>query len=234
MSENNPMAARVVIITGAGRGLGRAIAYAFGDAGATLALNDLTPINLDQTVDHIRLKGGNVHVFLEDISKGLPAQALIMQVLEELGRIDILINNAGVRPKSLLEHMDEWDWQRTLDVNLSGPFLLMQAVVQPMRRQGGGTIINIAATPPAEGVPSEQGAFYASKTALIALSQTAAKEFWNYNIQVHVICPLDLSDPASYEPIIQQILNLCRPEAAHQTGQVIRVNERGEMLKGAV
>ena len=169
------MHGQVVLVTGAGRGLGRGLARAFAAAGALVAANDLTPINLDETIRQIETAGGQVKPYLFDIAKGLPARALVDQVVKTHGRLDVLVNNAAVRPRGAITAMDEWDWQRTLDVNLTGPFLLMQAVAKPMEAQGGGVILNIGATEPARTGLEGFAAYFASKSGLISLSRTAAE-----------------------------------------------------------
>jgi len=220
---------KVVLVTGAGRGLGREIAKAFAAQGARVAANDLTPVNLDDTLAEIQSTGGQVRGHLYDIAKKMPAQALVQDVQDEWGRIDILINNAGVRPRAALLLMDEWDWQRTLEVNLSGPFYLTQAVGRLMREQGSGAIVNIASSEALEilsspqkagaSLPTEVSAFLASKCGLIGLSQAAAAEFEAYNIRVNTVCPVR-SDPETVAWAAALVLSLCSPQADAVTGQV--------------
>ncbi len=191
---------KVVLITGAGRGVGRAAALAFAEAGARVAANDLTPINLDQTLAEVHARGGQARPYLEDVAKKMPVQAMIEAVLEDWQHIDILINNAGVHPRASILSMDEWDWTRTLEVNLSGPFYLMQSVGRVMIDRGrGGVILNVAAhqgTDPAlEDLPSHSAAYLASKNGLVGLSRAAALEFAAYNIYVDCICPLENAQP---------------------------------------
>lgn len=227
----------VVLITGAGRGLGRALAVAFAAHGARVAANDLTPINLDKTIELIQSKGGVARPYLADISKDLPVHALVEQIIEDWGRIDILINNAGVQPHSSILDMDGWDWQRTLDVNLSGPFYLTQSVGQAMRTLGQGIIINIAAANIPALMTNGRGAFFASKMGLIGLSRAAAAELMAYNIRVNTICPGEFKlippeiDPTAGEdnksPFIETIIRLAlflsSPAAATLTGQVYTI-----------
>ena len=129
---------QVVLITGAGRGLGRALALAFAREGARVAANDLTPINLDETLAQIQAGGGQGRGYIFDIAKKMPVQALIEAVRQDWERIDILVNNAAVMPRAGILEMDEWDWRRTLDVNLNGAFFTTQSVGRVMRAQGGG------------------------------------------------------------------------------------------------
>jgi NAD(P)-dependent dehydrogenase (short-subunit alcohol dehydrogenase family) len=190
---------KVVLVTGAGKGNGRALAQAFASHGASLAINDLTPINLDETEAGIRAAGGRVKAYIVDVTKKMPIQGLVNAVLDDWGRIDILINCARVKPASTLLDMDDWDWQRTLDVNLTGVFLLMQSVGRVMRDQGGGTMINIAANLRNE---HKQAAYAISKAGLVELCARAKLEFGRYGIDVHLIHPEEGND------LIQQALSL--------------------------
>jgi NAD(P)-dependent dehydrogenase (short-subunit alcohol dehydrogenase family) len=191
---------KVVLVTGAGKGAGRAIAQAFASQGANLAINDLTPINLDETEARIRAAGGQVKTYIADVTKKLPIQGLVNTVLDDWGRIDILVNCARVKPASSLLDMDDWDWQRTLDVNLTGVFLLMQSVGRVMRSQGGGKILMIGPGPHSE---PHLAAYTIRKTGLVELSARARQEFSEHGIQVQLIDPKDETD------LIMQALNFC-------------------------
>jgi NAD(P)-dependent dehydrogenase (short-subunit alcohol dehydrogenase family) len=191
---------KVVLVTGAGKGTGRAIAQAFAAHGASLAINDLTPVNLDQTEAGIRAAGGRVKAYIVDVTKKMPIQGLVNTVMDDWGRIDILVNCAQVKPPSTLLDMDDWDWQRTLDVNLTGVFLLMQSVGRVMRAQGGGSMLTIA---PHSHTEPEQAAYSISKAGLVELSARARREFSEYGIQVHLINPDEAND------IVRLALSLC-------------------------
>ena len=191
---------KVVLVTGAGKGAGRAIAQAFASQGASLAINDLTPINLDQTETGIRAAGGKVKAYIADVTKKLPIQGLVNTVLDDWGRIDILVTCARVKPVSSLLDMDDWDWQRTLDVNLSGVFLLMQSVARVMRTQGDGKMLLIK---PSIHSEPKQAAYAISQAGLVELSNQARQEFCEYGIQV------DLIDPNEETDIIMQALAFC-------------------------
>ena len=133
MSE---FAGKTVLVTGAGRGIGRVIAEAFAAQGANVAANDVTPINLDVTVERITAAGGRCKGYVFDVAMKMPVQAMIEQVREDWGSLDILVNNAGVEPHASILEMDEWDWRRTIDVNLSGPFFTIQSAARVMQRAG--------------------------------------------------------------------------------------------------
>jgi len=186
---------KVVLITGAGKGAGRALAESFAARGAHVAANDISPINVEEVVAGIVARGGNAKAYIEDVAKKVGVQALVNTVEDDFGGIDILVNHAVVNPHFGLLDMDEWDWHRTLDVNLTGAFLVTQSVGRVMRasslakhlveakgEKGGGVIINIVGHP---GVDSEKEAAYgASLAGLAALSDLAARELTLHGIHV--------------------------------------------------
>ena len=193
-------AGKIVLITGAGKGTGRRVAEAFAAQGATVAVNDVSPVNLDETVVHILASGGQVKAYVEDIAKKMPIQTLLNSVLDDFGRIDILVNCAEVEPQKTVLEMDDWDWQRTLDVNMSGPFLLTQSVGRIMKEKGGGVIVHVGER--AKG-PERRAAYFASKAGLAALSALAAYELSEFGIRVYHFQPDKTGDAA------KQILGLC-------------------------
>lgn len=239
---------QVVLITGAGRGIGKAIAQAFAEQGAVIAANDITPVNLDHTISELTAHGCRAKPYVYDIAKRLPVQAMVEQVLEDWGHIDILINNAGVEPHASLLDLDEWDWQRTLDVNLSGPFYLTQAVGRHMRQRGEGCIVNIASIAGRAFGLKNRAAYVASKMGLIGLTREAAREFAAYGIRVNAVCPgvieTDMTAALRQDAQMMQtwlstipqarlgqphevaelVLFLCSPAAGYITGQAINVD----------
>ena len=176
---------RVVLITGAGRGGGRLLARAFAERGAFVAANDISPINVEPVVDEINAQGGQARVYIEDVAKKLGAQYIINQVEEDFGRIDILINHASVEPHVPLLEIDEWDWHRVLDVNLTGAFLMTQSAGRLMRVQGRGMIINLIAARKSES--GMGAAFAATMSGLEGFSRQAAFELGPYGISVHAM-----------------------------------------------
>jgi NAD(P)-dependent dehydrogenase (short-subunit alcohol dehydrogenase family) len=239
---------KVVLVTGAGRGIGRAIAEAFAAQGARVAANDVTPVNLDETVARIRATGGMVQDYVADVGAKMPVQGMIEQIMDAWGRVDILINNAGVEPHAALLDLDEWDWRRTLDVNLTGAFFLIQSAGRVMRAQGGGAIVNIASIAGRAHGLKDRSAYVASKLGLIGLTRAAACELAAYNIRVNAVCPgvietemtaalrqnqamLDkwLEDIpqgrlGTPQDVVGLVLFLCSEAAAYLTGQAINID----------
>jgi len=195
----NALSGKIVLVTGAGKGSGRLAAEAFAGAGASVAANDITPINLDETVARIQAAGGTVRAYVADIAKKLPVQGLLNQVIDDFGRLDVLVCCAEVEPRQLLIEMDEWDWVRTLDVNLTGAFLLVQSAARIMKTQGGGTIL-LAGDRARDHL--HHGAYAASKAGLAAFAERAADELRESGIRVHYWQP----DPQRTD--IQKLLQL--------------------------
>lgn len=197
---------KVVLITGAGKGSGRKLAEAFARQGATVAANDISPINVEEVVEKIRAQGGDARAYVDDIAKKVGAQALVKQVEDDFGRIEILVNHASVEPHFSLLDMDEWDWHRVLDVNLTGAFLVTQSVGRMMREQGGGVIVNLLApdlgvTVAGRDESLQRAAFFVSMAGLESLSQQAARELAPHGIRVHSV---------TSDTDVETILNLCR------------------------
>lgn len=176
---------KVVLITGAGKGCGRVLAKAFAERGAWVAANDISPINVEAVVNDILKNGGRAKAYIEDVAKKLGAQLIIKQVEDDFGQIDILINHAAVEPHVPLLNMDEWDWHRVLDVNLTGAFLMTQSVGRVMRAGGRGVIINLITATRAEA--GNDAAFVASMSGLNGFTLQAARELSPYGIRVHAV-----------------------------------------------
>jgi len=204
--EKQKFKEKVVLITGAGKGAGRRLTTAFAELGASVAANDISPINVEELVQEINAGGGNARAYIDDVAKKVGVQALVKQVEDDFGRINILVNHAAVEPRSALLDMDEWDWHRTLDVNLTGAFLVTQSVGRMMRAQGGGVIVNLIA---ADAGVTEAGrdegplraAFLASMAGLEAFSQQAARELAPYGVRVHAV---------KSNTDVESILELCK------------------------
>ena len=187
---------KVILITGAGKGSGGALANALAERGASVAANDISPVNVDAVVDEIIEQGGRAKAYIEDVAKKVGVQNLVNQVEDDLGRIDILVNHAAVRPDKPLLDMDEWDWHRVLDVNLTGAFLMTQSVGRVMRKQKFGVMINLiteiqASVKNARVDERREGrneaAFVASMNGLEALTRQAARELNPHGIRIHAV-----------------------------------------------
>lgn len=198
--EKKDFKGKVALITGAGKGAGRNLALAFAKHGAAVAANDLSPLNVEELVDEIKAGSGNARAYIDDVAKKVGVQALVKGVEDDFGRIDFLVNHASVEPHFPLLDMDEWDWHRTLDVNLTGAFLTTQSVGRVMREQGRGVIINLISEAVRDESPL-RAAFLASMAGLEAFSQQAADELAPYGIRVHAV---------KTGTDVESILDLCR------------------------
>jgi len=217
---------KVVLVTGAGRGYGREIAAAFAAQGARVAVNDISPQNLNTLVAEIEAAGGEAKAYVRDIAKKVPVQGLVMQVEDEYGKIDILINYSAVEPKKTLLEMDEWDWQRTLTVNLSAPFLMTQSIGRIMQKNGGGVIVNLV---PLAGRAEKIGgtAYVSSMMGVIGFTRQAAGELSAHHVRVHAVCTgvpeLHRAEDGYPSDFNQAVLYLCQDEMAHLKGQIINI-----------
>lgn len=173
---------KVVLITGAGKGIGRRLAEELALQGAVIAANDISPINVEEVVQGIRTRGGQAKAYIEDVAKKVGAQMLIKSVEDDFGGIDVLINHAAVEPHTPLLNMDEWDWHRVLDVNLTGAFLMSQSAGRVMREKGSGVILSLVAGTGEN--KKEAGAYLAGKAGLAELSRHLAQELRPYGVRV--------------------------------------------------
>ena len=186
--NRNDLKDKVVLITGAGKGAGRALALAFSERGAIVAANDISPINVELVTAEIEAHGGKAKAYIEDVAKKVGVQYLINSVEDDFGGIDILVNHAAVEPHTSLLDMDEWDWHRTLDVNLTGAFLMTQSVGRVMltSSKGKGMILNIVAGS-GKGGNKNAVAYLSSMAGLAALSHQADRELSPHGIRVYAI-----------------------------------------------
>ena len=182
------LSGRTAIVTGAGSGIGAAIAEELAQAGATVFVQDLRPDSAAAVVERIRSLDGVADAVGGDISNPDDVQSIIDELLHKYDRVDILVNNAGVQHVAPLERFPLAEWTRLLGVLLTGPFLLTQAVLTPMRRQQWGRIINIASINGKRGEPGKV-AYCSAKHGLIGLTRVAALETATDGITVNAICP---------------------------------------------
>jgi NAD(P)-dependent dehydrogenase (short-subunit alcohol dehydrogenase family) len=176
---SSTIAGKVVLITGAGKGIGKKLALALCQKGAIVAANDITPINVDPVVEECRKNGGIAKAYIHDIAKKVDLQTMVNNLVTDQGRIDVLINTANVNfPGKILE-IDEWDLHRIFEVNAIGTLLTIQSVGRVMRAAGNGMIINCAQ------IKSDSTASYiASRSGLNNLQSALVEEFTAYGIKV--------------------------------------------------
>ncbi|NWF63182.1 MAG: SDR family oxidoreductase [Chloroflexi bacterium] len=191
---------KVVLITGAGKGIGRKLAEELAARGAIIAANDISPINVDEVVAGILAKGGQAKTYLEDVAKKVGAQMLAKSVEDDFGTIDILINHASAEPRTPLLDMDEWDWHRTLDVNLTGAFLMSQTVGRVMKANGSGVILSLLAG--ADEREKEAGAYLTSKAGLAEFCTQLARELSPHEVRV--------MSAANYEEALKKLEEACK------------------------
>lgn len=182
---------RIALITGAGRGIGRAIATAMARQGATVALTARTKQQLDEVVQQVESDGGRAVAFSADLSQADVPGQLVASVVEQVGPIDILVNNAGIGssqdPRPLVEFDDDF-WDLTMAVNVKAPYLLTKLVLPSMIHSGWGRIINISSIN--AKVAAVHGAAYTtSKHAVAGLTKATAKEVAAHGITANAICP---------------------------------------------
>ena len=179
---------QVALVTGGARGIGREIALVLAREGADLALFDVNPQQLEVTVGELRALGRRAEGFSVDVTDGTQVEDGVGKVLDKLGRIDILINNAGITKDGLLIRMDDAQWDQVLAVNLTGTFLCTRAVAKHMLKQRRGRIVSISSIVGLIGNPG-QANYAASKAGIIGLTKAVAKELASRSITCNAIAP---------------------------------------------
>lgn len=182
---------KTAIITGAGMGIGKAIALTLVRAGCAVGVNDINPDHVFTIEESIQQMGGRVMAMQGDVSNRFQVSALIEATREAFGRVDYLINAAGVYKTGEINKVDEWDWRRQLDVNLTGAFFCSQLISRVMADDGGGVILNF--THSANTLASGVG-YIASKGGVVAMTKQFARELAPKNVRVNVIAVGDIVD----------------------------------------
>ncbi|MCB9421961.1 MAG: SDR family oxidoreductase [Ardenticatenaceae bacterium] len=204
-----PLAGQVAIVTGAGRGIGAAVAQLLAASGTKVAINDINPDRAERTAAAIRAEGGEAAAIVADISNKFQCSHLVDSTRREWGRLDILINNAAIKPSSSILKTDEFEWQRVMDVNLKGTFFMSQLVGRVMADENqarGGVIINVGSKAGVIEPLVNHAAYAASKAGVVGFTRECAREFANYGIRVHAVTP---DEPADAATVAQTILSLC-------------------------
>jgi 3-oxoacyl-[acyl-carrier protein] reductase len=235
---------KVAIVTGASRGIGRATALALATEGAQVVVNYASSsASADQVVAEIVGMGGDAIALAADVSKSDEVDALFAATMEKWGRVDVLVNNAGITRDTLLLRMKLEDWQAVIDLNLTGVFLCTRAASKIMLKQKSGRIVNITSVAGQMGNPG-QANYSAAKAGVIGFTKTVAKELAPRGITVNAVAPgfiaTDMTADLKAEPILQfiplarygqpeEVAGMIRfltadPAAAYVTGQVMNVD----------
>ena len=221
---------KVIIITGGASGIGFAFVQHLARAGHRMVIADLR--GAAEAAERIRDEGHAAVGITVDVVKPEDAAAMVAVARKEFGRVDVLVNNAGLFSTLTLKPFDqisEQEWMRVMEVNTVGPFVCAKAVVGEMRAQGGGRIINIASTTPIKGTPMMLH-YVASKGAVIAFTRSLAKELGNDNITVNAIAPgFTLSDG-----VLESGLHNRMPDTARKSSRTIQRDQVPEDLVGAL
>jgi len=244
MSSSAPLAGHVALVTGASRGIGRAIALELGAAGAQVVVNYASsPEAAEAVVAAITASGGQAWSHRANVADEGEVDGMVKAVLEKAGRLDVLVNNAGITRDGLLMRMKTADWQSVIDLNLTGVFLCTRAVSRAMLKARSGRIINITSVVALMGNPG-QANYSAAKAGVIGLTRSNAAEFAARGVTVNAVAPgfieSDMTSELDKEPILAAIpmgrmgsaaevagavrFLAADPAAAYITGQVLQVD----------
>lgn len=237
---------RGAIITGAARGIGKAIALILVREGARVALVDIEKERLETLKQEVEKKGGQAIPLSCDITKSSEVMAMVNQVYNVFGRIDILVNNAGIIRRGTIETVTEEDWDRVMEVNLKGTFLCSKAVVEVMKKQGYGKIVNVSSIAGKMGDITSAPGYGPSKAGVDALTKTLARQLASYGINVNGVSPhaietemsaqwsaerrkeiiasIPLGRLGKPEDVAEAVLFLASDEASFITGEILDVN----------
>jgi 3-oxoacyl-[acyl-carrier protein] reductase len=237
---------QVAVITGAARGIGKAIALAFVGEGAKVGLVDVDSEALERLRDEIGARGGQALPLSCDISRSSDVGEMVNRVLGTFGRIDVLVNNAGIIRRGTIETVTEEDWDRVIAINHNGTFNCCKAVVAPMKRQGGGKIVNVSSISGKMGDITSAPGYGSSKAGGDALMKTLARQLAPYGIRVNAVAPhaietemsaqwseerrkemiaaIPLGRLGQPEDVARAVLFLASGAASFITGEILDVN----------
>jgi len=238
------LASEVAVVTGAARGIGKAIALALKAEGAYLVLSDVSE-EVHKTAAEIEADGGRAIAIIGNVTQSADCEAMVKLALDTYGHLDIMVNNAGVTRDNLLMRMSEADWDLVMDINLKGTFLCTKACLKTMMKQRSGKIINIASVIGLMGNPG-QANYAASKGGVISFTKSMAKELGSRNIRVNAIAPgfieskmtevlstearenlqkmIPLGTLGQAEHVAKAVVFLASPDACYITGHVLNVD----------
>jgi len=237
---------RVAIVTGAATGIGKTIALAFIREGAKVALIDIQKERLETLKKEIKKKGGQATTICCDITKSSDVKEMVDQVHRKYGRIDFLVNNAGIIRRGTIETVTEEDWDRVIEVNLKGTFNCCKAVVEIMKKQNYGKIVNVSSIAGKLGDITSAPGYGPSKAGVDALTKTLARQLAPYGINVNAVSPhaietemsaqwseerrkeiiasIPLGRLGKPEDVAEAVLFLASDEASFITGEILDVN----------
>ena len=225
---------KVIVITGAGKGIGRACALAFAREGGAVVIGDVSEADGDETVRQIAEAGGKAHFVRCDIRSAADVQRLIGEAVERFGGVDVLHNNAGVAKYGTVDEMSEEDWDFVVDINLKGSFLTCKYAIPEMRQRGGGAIVNTASV---QAFASQKtvAAYSASKGGIVSFTTTVALDHAHENIRCNCIAPGSIRTPMLEEAA--DLFGGDNPEGAivdwgkmHPLGRVGRAEEVAKLV----